>query len=317
MKHRRLLLGLAVFGCLLDGTTPCAADQTLRDRFLRDAPRGWEELQQAYDRVVGAGRNEAVSHRDGKIVQQVVFDFKVKQNGEWILWERSDPKTKSALAGGRNSSYAFSVSKAADKPWTLKSVNHDGTAVYWEARRGGGIAFFQSPWIILGRFSLSEIASDPSFKIRTLTEEVRDGHTLVVVQFDAAVKNAQPGWPPTELRHGRLVLDPSISWAMREGNVVLQPDSAKYTFSIDYDAPQKKIKKFHIENEQGSLTTKATFEVNELEFCAAPESDFTLSAYGIAEPKTPAKPVRWWLWIALAGGGLLVLGVGFAWWKRR
>jgi hypothetical protein len=317
MKHRLMLHSLALIICLVNAMSRCNADETLRQRLLREAPRGWQELQHLYERVVGTGRNDAVTRADGKTVAHLVWDFKVKQNGQWIFWERTDANSGSGVAAASNSSYAFSVSKRPDKAWTLQGVEQEGTAVYWEARRGGGFAFFQSPWIIIGKFSLNEIMSEPSFKIRAVTEEVRDGQSLVVLEFDAAVKNAQPGWAPSELRYGRLVLDPSISWAMREGSVTLEPDSSKFRFVIDYDAPEKKIKKLEIVNEGLGYATSAKFEVKQLEFRAAPESDFTMSVYGFEEPKTPAKPVRWWLWIALVGGGLLLVGVGFAWWKRR
>jgi hypothetical protein len=318
MNHRVMLHCLALIICLVSAMSRCHADETLRQRFLREAPRGWQELQHLYDQIVGMGRVDVVTRVDGKTVAHLVWDFKIKQNGTWIFWERTDTKSASAVAAASNSSYAFIVSQRADKPWTLQGVEKEGTAVYWEARRGGGLGHFQSPWIIVCRFPLDEITSDPSFKIRAVTEEVRDGQSLVVLEFDAAVKNAQPGWAPSELRYGRLVLDPGISWAMREGSVTLEPGSQQFKFSIDYHAPEKKIKKYETVNIDAlGHTTSGTLEVTQLEFRAAPESDFTMSVYGFDEPKTPRKPVRWWLWIAVGGGGLLLVGVGVAWWRRR
>jgi hypothetical protein len=317
MKHRLMLHSLALAVCLVNATGRCKSDDTLRQRFLREAPRGWQELQRLYERIVGTGTVDAVTRVDGKTVAHLVWDFKVKQNGPWIFFERTDAKNGTGLAGASNSSYVFSVSKLPDKSWTLQGVEKESTDVYWEARRGGGFGFFQSPWIMIGRFPLNELTSDPSFKIRALTEEIRDGQSLVMLEFDAAVKNAQPGWAPSELRSGRLVLDPSIFWAMREFSVTLEPGPRKFRWLIEYDAPAKKIKRVEGVDEGLRDTTKATFEVKQLEFRAAPETDFTMSVYGFVEPKTPEKPTRWWLWGALTGGGLLVLAAVFDWLRRR
>jgi hypothetical protein len=68
---------------------------------------------------------------------------------------------------------------------------------------------------------------------------------------------------------------------------------------------------------------KIVFALDEFNHRAAPESEFTLSAYGFEEPETPdvmknrPTATRWWLWGALAGGALLVLGAIFSWLHQR
>src|SRR5262249_44703395 len=78
-------------------------------------------------------------------------------------------------------------------------------------------------------------------------------------------------------------------------------------------------------NEEGSVEglgpTARYEEIEKAELSRAPPpEDFTLTAFGLPEPdfmKNQPTATRWWLWGALAGGALLVLGAVFSWLRQR
>jgi len=312
----RAVLAAALAGLAL----PCAGNDALRERLLREGPQGWKELQAGEQQFVGSARYEQIDRREGNVVQHVVSDWKIKRNGDWILfeWPFDDglkKRERRHSAWGRNSTYGFTASRGSGGQWMLADEVYQDQRIetaYTMASRVGFLRCLRYSWAIVGTFPLEQVVADPSFKIESLGEEGQ----LVRLVFKASIKPTDAN-VPGELRGGKLLLDPSLSWAIRECEVIdLDPAYGRsVTYTVDYRVvdsmpwPAKIVETMKIAKSQVVTNTTVAFDAPQ--FVELPESDFQLTALGLPEPVQPKKSTRWWLWMTIAGGVLLILGIGF------
>ncbi len=308
------LVGLAV--------RPCVADDTMRDRFLRDAPQGWRQLQLREQQFVGSGRLEDIYRRDGKVVQHLVSEWQIKRNGDWILFEFPlDDRLKGTVrtsAWGSNDSYGFRVSRASTGEWAIAEAANDRATLesaYTTACSGGFLRGLHYSWAIDGIFPLDQVIADPSFKIESLVEDTK----LVRLVFTADINSPNPKLR-RRLSRAKVLLDSSLSWAIRESEAEMQPDTFQ-KYVVDYHAVGWPSKLTVTENsEEGRLLHNVSITFEEPTFVEVPEGEFKLTALGLPEPawlQNPPQGARWWLWGSLLGGALLVLGIGLSWLRKR
>jgi hypothetical protein len=328
VNHPLIALGSMVAWALSLGYCPAA--ETLKERFLREAPEGWRALRTAAEKVAGEGRFLNVVKETGEAV--IELQFKFKRNGDWLLWEQANLKSpkrstapKSSVVTGINSSYAFELRLPADNgPCALTRVGSDDQTMQLTrelARTVSFISYLQCPWSIGGEFQLDETINHPTFQMTSIEEVSSAGRQLVRLQFQAAVDVAQHKRPPLKLRSGWILLDPTISWAMRECDIVLEPNRLHLLVEYATAADQNRLLKVTATRyENHKADHDVVFDFKSLERREVPESEFSLSAYGLLEPElvnNKQKPTPWWLWGALAGGALLVLGAVFGWLRQR
>lgn len=299
---------------------PAAADD-LKQRFLGEAATGWKSLRQSGEQIVGRGREERKDYSEGRRTGTDTIEWSFKRNGEWLVWEETPTGERSRCSvGGRNSSYAFTLErKNREEQWVVTLVGRDDaqkTLVRAMALMTGYLQYVETPWSILGCFSLDEVVSHPSFVMRSITEQKKDGVTSVRVDFDAAIELVERYRPPVTLHGGWIICDPTNLWALREFDVRMGPPDRRIHGALEYDE-RGTLHKFTGKNEMGKYVHECTFELTHRERRAAPEAEFTLAAYGFKEPSTPERGHGWWLWAALGGGGLLLAAMGLAWWKGR
>jgi hypothetical protein len=71
---------------------------------------------------------------------------------------------------------------------------------------------------------------------------------------------------------------------------------------------------------EGKMQIKVIREFQLMERDGIPESEFTLSAFGLPEPvelQGPRSQTRWYLWAGVAGILCLALGAGLRWRAQR
>lgn len=304
----------------------CPAAEALKDRFLREAPEGWRTLRTAAEKVVGEGRFLNIAKESGKIV--IELEFKFKRNGDWLLWERADVKKEPVpyVVTAANSSYGFELRRANDKgEWVLTRVGSDEKTMLSarELARLDFLGFLECPWTIGGQFQLDEMIVHSTFRVTSIEQVSNGGRELVKLQFQAAIDLVQRNQPPLKLRTGWILFDPTLSWAVRECDVVLDPNRRLHLL-MEYATPADqnrllKVTGTRFTNQKAEHDV--VFEFKSVDQRAAPESEFRLSAYGFAEPDfiIKSRPARtgWWLWLALAGAVLLVLAAAFGWLRQR
>jgi hypothetical protein len=303
----------------------CPAAETLKDRFLREAPEGWRVLRTAAEQVVGEGRFLNIARESGKAL--VESEYKFKRNGDWLVWEEANVKKEPvrSVVNGINGSYAFELRRPKDNvPFVLTRVGSDDQTMQLTreiSKTLGFLPYLQCPWSIAGEFQLDEIVNHPTFRLNSLEEVSDSGRQLVRIQFQAAIDMAQYKRPPLKLRGGWILFDPTISWAMRECEVVLEPN--RLHLLVEYAPPADQARLLKVtatQYEKQKADCDVVFDFKSLEHREVPESEFRLSAYGLVEPDSinnRQKKTGWWLWGALAGGALLVLGVAFGWLRQR
>jgi hypothetical protein len=177
------------------------------------------------------------------------------------------------------------------------------------------------------RVGLPELYQSAGFQLIDVSPEGGDkSEALVRVTFRYTPKDPSNDWQ----RSGVVVLDPSRDWVIRrteleeEQQVGKVKVTGKYTGRIDYkeSGEQHVIKsetRHRIWN-NGALVNEITLlsEIERRPRKSIPESEFTLSAFGLPEPhwaRPKSKP--WYLWFAIAGLVCLSLGAGVAFVKRR
>jgi hypothetical protein len=226
---------------------------------------------------------------------------------------------------GENSQYKFRLYRRNEtRPWVILDVTkfdeppENADKLKKEAV---GLLFFE-PYV-----GLPELYQSAGFELIDVSPEEGDNSDgLVRVTFRYAPKDPTKDWQ----RSGVVVLDPSRDWVIRRteleekrqvGNIKV---TGKYTGRIDYkeNGDQHVIKaetRKKIWN-NGTVVNEITM-LGESELRprkSIPESEFTLSAFGLPEPhwaRPKSKP--WYLWFAIAGLVCLSLGGGVAWVKRR
>lgn len=316
-NHPLVLSGLVGLALQL-----CVADDVARDRFLRDAPQGWRQLQSRERQFVGSAQFEDIYRREGKVIQHLVSEWKIKRNDDWVLFEFPfDDRLKGTVrtgAWGSNDSYGFKVSRASTGEWAVADAANDKAAVeraYTIACSGGFLRGLRYSWAIDGIFPLNEVITDPSFRIESVVEDTK----LVRLVFAADINSPNPGLR-RRLSRAKLLLDPSLSWAIRECEAQMQPAMLQ-KYVVDYHPVGWPSKLTVTENsEEGRLLHNVTVTFDEPTFVEVPEDEFKLTALGLPEPawlQNRPQGTRWWLWGSLLGGALLVLGIGLSWWRKR
>jgi hypothetical protein len=175
-----------------------------------------------------------------------------------------------------------------------------------------------------------DVVGDADFSLQSAAPLTLDGEELVRIEFTARPKEwstkARPkgtGWLP--LRKGWIVFDPERYWVIRECHVELQNSpqggsTGSMHGKFEYKEGRKgfPIVKRTVRKWDGGYQYTQEFDLTERD--DVPESDFTLSAYGLPEPPEVQQPrARSWLylWVGLAGMICLALGVGFRWRSKR
>lgn len=190
-----------------------------------------------------------------------------------------------------------------------------------------------SPHFTIGTVPLYQIFRSPTFTILNSMRVSENGQDLVRIDYKYSYVDSTIG--AESRRQGSVFLDPSQCWCIRRSKrsgagAQKGTPRTKGEEEIEYETinhasgyPLVKTKIQHINSydiktqKSRKLTTRIEYqwEVND----NLPDSEFTLTAFGLPEPMgvEPLPPSRNWLWLLAATLVAAVLAILFAWLRRR
>jgi hypothetical protein len=257
-------------------------------------------------------RNLILEASDGlkKTYQTVLYD-KVFDPQKLTLLDRPNhalrPK-RSVSCVGRN--YAFAVRWEQDTP----ILDAFGTTNDQEILGRMSLSiwhhtFLMAPFTVFGA-PLSEVMALPSFSVLKLSKSAaNDGNLVINAEYrpselkargadqEKKVPAAKAGQPPRKM--GRILpiwveVAPADDWAVQAFGLGDRP-RGKETSCTEITYGERRggvsIPK-SIANYQPLVGAITTFEIDAVEFKPIPESEFTLSAFGLPEREAPAPAKR-------------------------
>lgn len=304
-----------------------SADEGLRERFLTEAPKGWAKIEAAAKEMQGSGTMSQVVDHSKTNEPDTRTEWTFKLAGDLLLYEQvrsSGNDNPVVSAGGVNSKYFFFLKKnvQADS-WLVGQVEtnkDDKIGPAHISRLGGFLTYFLSSCSLFGT-PLAELINDPAFRVKKI-DSVAGSDSLVAVQFDYKSPETPSNDPRKRsilqvLRGGQLVLDSKHHWAIHQCKVSYAARDYSSEYAIEYDVQKgtipivKSYRETTTRAKLGTHTVDVDFDVVPR---TIPESEFTLSAYGLPEPmgvEWPEPPSRAYIWLFVGALGALVTGLAF------
>ncbi len=300
-----------------------------------DVIQKWKDYEAFSHSLQGTARVQAL--RDGKPQEESIRRF--KQNRECALAiypdNNRDPSSlRCALANPRymatirlrKSDLGNAVlEKYTPLPGDMGTLSSFEMAL---SEISSHFAYSRTLW-------LWQAVSDPSFKVTKVVRETLNGQELIRVDhvYDSATQVKKKSSHVRE--HGSLWLDPSRCWCIRKSKALYESTSPGERNSdmeteivyetVDHPSgfPILKSKTqhgklLHLKSQKKTEWTMKTdyeLEVNE----NVPDSEFTLSAFGLPEPGSDPvkKDVPLFVWILVAAGVCAALALGFRYLAHR
>lgn len=306
-----------------------ASDQSLLQRFHAEAPKAWKSHEDFWLSLEGTSKGERREVRNGNWVKTVELKRHWKQCNHNTLdqLELRQPDGWRGTVQGRNKQYTFRLMRDNEtRPWVIQEVVklENDSPDPWEDRKSLTLSLILfSPRGLL----LPQLHESPGFKVADVVREPDSAEELARLTFSYSPANSED---TNQLRGGWLVLDPLHDWVIRKGELDLDPKGLgktyKYSLRYEYkDGPEhhpiltSSVVNGVIRDGQTLIAGEHVEGTAELEQRKViPDSEFTLSAFGLPEPHwAQTRKPSWYLWLGVAGVGCLILGGGLAWVRRR
>lgn len=333
-----VLLGACMIGISGQPAPGQEVDSLIRE-FLSSAPRQWIEYSRFLDRLQGTFE---LTLTEGSTVKVHHIDT-IRQGEGCKLWLMQGDvwanRPKFATRGevfAYNPRYAFALQrKTAQAPWVVVGVATRSDQQGYQSlvkQADDAAAVIHKPVRVVPQYALARLLEEKSFRVAHAFRDSQDSNR-VTIEFD----NAHPfkdvsGKATFPVHGGSLTFDAAHHWCVRSARIKdLFPDSDELIATdIEYrpsGSPGMLIPEHCVEQIESRLKGKKlphtskewTYHLEEPSQPPA-EHEFTLTAFGLAEPYgAPAvrSGLPWFAWVALAGLGCLVLGLGCHWLRRH
>lgn len=311
--------------CLLP--TILNAQEDLRERFLKQAPKAWNEyrlLAQRLDGTISASKTIGQ-----KPYLHVRSEYKHNRNCRLCLEQSLLPESPNGELVACNNKYAFQlVRKSTNGLWVVQGIEEkreDGDGLYKEVRDQLTPVY----WLVRAHSeNLADLVRQPNFRILSAVAINQYGTDLVQITFDNTHQEPVDGKPYFTIQSGKLVLDPARHWCLRACELHNKHSNADAKIKIETDLqdgvagfpiPRHSLEVSDQMRQDGRLVLTSIWDFELNESTSLPSDDeFTLAAFGLPEPFPGTPPHgHWYLWLALAGGSGLVLAMLFVWLKNR
>lgn len=304
----------------LAGMPPDAKGQDMRARFESEAPRGWAKIVEMSRRCdveqllkqIRPDRDEQTLFTAKFAGTNLAYTVKYMKSGE-NAGRRSGEENVICC----NSKYGFELKRSAkDRPWNVNYLGNDVSDIFSKGVDEGACIAPQFS-LSIGMLFLPDWSKQESFKV--VNVEAIEG-----VKGERAAVRFENARPTKELvfwiQRGTLILNPERLWAIEQYDVdvVFQPTGEARWWSLKTEfAPGPD--NFPVVRESlqrqgpkgGAEDFRNSWVFNRFELRDVPESEFTLSAFGLPEINArPASRWRWWA-ISLAAAGVLLIAAGF------
>ncbi len=320
----RLALIVAGLWCAKPDPLPAsAAEDTLVQRFLKEAPAGWKEYESFAGRLQGTVHFRYTS--DGKLRSDSKFQMKQNRNCKLAICQYLMDSETSGSVNVFNPRYAFSLERATeDRPWMVallvEKTSAQRSKPEADASNNNARAFdlVNIPY----SFHLSDLVAQKSFRVREATSVDRGGRQLVRVVFEFPHPLPRGDTAFCLAQAGTLLLDPANCWYLVSGELdglwsgdVKGKVTVENTVS-DFDGtrpmPKKSVRTETVYR-PGAQAPNVNLLTWDFDYTVPkelpPDSEFTLSAFGFPEPGFARPRNPWHLWIAAAGVACVAAGL--------
>lgn len=302
-----------------------SAGASLKQRFLAEYPAAQKALSEFYSHVRMKVAYSYEGYADGVAQRELTEEYAA--NGTLLLRKAVVVKSPFAAAGREE----ISIGNPGRSFFIGRDSADRGFAILGRSDYSGGSILLDA----------KPLCATYAFFDLTLWKAIHEGS---VTTWDAkAIAAAGESLAEVTWRErpdesgmafgGKVIVDPERHWAIREFWLLHhQGNAAKPTSAlrgvVAYDTlmdgiplVRKLVVWAETYDPRGGVKAKTnleTFDVTSLQAATVPENEFTLEPYGLRDPMSAkASAPRWWLWGAVAGGALLVLGAIFGWLHQR
>jgi hypothetical protein len=292
---------------------------------MRLAPLAWQELLAQSFRFQGT--ISAKTTVDGQPQSHTEFRLRQNESCRLLINQRKASSDRGSDLRGEvkayNQRYGFTLQRIVeDSDWFITSqVARQGTDAFspFSADLDMRCQYLALRLIRVRGRDLSELFQQPTFRIVEARDISDNGASAVLIRFD----NTHP-WdakPVCSIQRGTLVLDPQSFWCLRRAELEeiysSGPSRCRIQFQYDRSSSGVPILVSHVDEGEGeNVETKArqiyrVEELAQLEYATdlPPDEDFTLSAFGFAEPTTASWGMRWYILLAVIGVAFVALGI--------
>jgi hypothetical protein len=296
----------------------------------------WKSYELFARNLQGTAR-ETTTVDSGKAEQRLLI---YKQNRECVLNIISREQDSSEICRIGNPHYAASIkrSKANSNQVTLDKISQSPHGPF-PGYAGDHVSVFDltrsliSPHFTILTVPLSEVFFHPSFTVMRTLKTMEKGEERLQIDYKYLYNEAKLGVESTG--RGSILLDPSRCWCIhrskysgttkRKGTPVsdateeiefeiidhlsgfpLVKTKTQNTNSYNYNIKKKRLSTRRVDYQ---------WDVND----SVPNSEFTLSAFGLPEPigTEPLNSSHTWLWLLVGALSAAALALLFVWLKHR
>ena len=294
----------------------------------------WKAYERFSRSLQGTARKTIV--RDSGKEERTQFVYKQNQNcmSRFVIDEQKSTEYCQFVNAGYAASLKRSKSNSGD--FVLERISEDPQGPFPGYTKS--ISFWTSPEIsphfYAGSTPLSQFVVDSHSRVVKVSKISEKGRELVRLDFNDLHEDAKAGMRSEN--SGWLILDPSRCWCVLRTKTLSKVTSkGVHTTSIEnevefetVDHPsgfplvKTKTSRSMLHTYRGKeaktnsrSTTDYEWEVND----RVPDSEFTLTAFGLPEPGSEPvkKSTPLYVWILVAAGVCAVLAVGFRHLARR
>lgn len=296
--NRRLFVAVAVGSFLT--LTAATQPQTLEQQFREQAPLAWEKYKARSKRLQGTYSYKLFTMSPQRaLVSDTKCELKQKA-GRALVLQQSIPtlqnRTEAGELAGSNPDYAFVLHRPSpNNPWLLTEIAkapNKSLAYFNPAPRVDRTMTYPITFCaVFGEMGI--ITQEPGYKIAAITESIRAGQRCVEVQFNYAPDGTNPRIPSVK---GTAVYNADKYWVVKECKATTHWAERK-----DYEVAIH-VQMEYVETSDGFPILKRVVKQSDsredgkehhyelvFDFSLAegdvPDAAFTLSAYGLPEPK--------------------------------
>jgi len=269
-----------------------SATQDLETEFVRMAPKGWENLMHGYQNLRGSLEIESYSGLEK--IESISIKFLTRGSSERI--ERRSDRDQRALIICRNhrEKYFFVLTENLEGPryQLVELLDYPEDMSLYQADPGQNklvnslFKYIRSPWVFES-YSFPLLLKEDGFKIVKVSES-DDDPNLVSVDFEFVsqrpdlVSNIENGNAVFSRKHswGLVRFTGKLSWGWIRSEIEYDENSNPLVI------PKKITQEYWSEVPgSGKLGTHFQCKVKEFEKHTASPREFTLSSFGLPEPK--------------------------------
>jgi hypothetical protein len=309
--------------------TPAWGDDALLARVRTEAPEAWDNYRTSASNINGSLIQRTKLLSDATILRENRQEIKQRKDCALVHIDRVNEKQDaSGELLAYNPRYAFNLHRRArDSRWVVSEIDLSGNRAKideWriDMKTTYGLTFY------LGNNYLPMIVKEPGFQFTDATVVSKDGKNYVSASFirPNADRNNAP------VVSGKVVLSPDQYWMIAEFDVIQEffgeqkkhvQNHMRGTCEYKLGSGGLPVINKHILRADiftpGRGPVEERFEFNFDDQPARDEAEFTLSAFGLPEPRALGGSLGtpWFLLIAVGAAVFLIAGTVISWLRWR